>query len=123
MHRCRGVRRCGAGRCGHRAAEEPRARGLRHQHRIAPGEGGLQADGAKVTREYYFNDAGSQIERFARTLREVANGRPVPEDGYNGEYIDEIAAAVVAARPDVLALPDDEQAEVFRREGVELMFA
>ena len=83
----------------------------------------LQAAGAKVTREYYFNDAGSQIERFARTLREVANGRPVPEDGYAGEYIDEIAAAVVAAHPDVLTLPDDAQQEVFRSEGVELMFA
>ena len=38
--------------------------------------------------------AGSQIDRFARTLREVANGRPAPEDGYAGTYIDEIAAAV-----------------------------
>ena len=59
----------------------------------------LQAAGAEVTREYYFNDAGSQIERFARTLREVANGRPVPEDGYNGDYIAQIASAVVAASP------------------------
>jgi arginyl-tRNA synthetase len=83
----------------------------------------LQAAGADVTREYYFNDAGSQIERFARTLREVANGRPVPEDGYAGTYIDEIAAEVHKRNPDVLALPDDEQTEVFRREGVELMFA
>jgi arginyl-tRNA synthetase len=83
----------------------------------------LQASGADVTREYYFNDAGSQIERFARTLREVAHGRPAPEDGYAGAYIDEIAAAVVAAHPGVLELPDDEQTEVFRREGVELMFA
>ena len=82
----------------------------------------LQAAGAQVTREYYFNDAGSQIERFARTLREVANGRPVPEDGYAGAYIDEIAAEVVGAVPGVLDLPDDEQTEVFRRDGVELMF-
>jgi arginyl-tRNA synthetase len=83
----------------------------------------LQAAGAQVTREYYFNDAGSQIERFARTLREVANGRPVPEDGYAGAYIDEIAHAVVAANPDVLSLPEDEQTEVFRRDGVDRMFA
>jgi arginyl-tRNA synthetase len=82
----------------------------------------LQANGAQVTREYYFNDAGSQIERFARTLREVANGRPVPDDGYAGAYIDEIAASVVAANPGVLQLPDDEQTEAFRRDGVELMF-
>jgi arginyl-tRNA synthetase len=83
----------------------------------------LQAAGASVVREYYFNDAGSQIERFARTLREVAHGRPVPEDGYAGAYIDEIAAQVVAANPGVLDLPSDEQTEVFRRDGVELMFA
>jgi arginyl-tRNA synthetase len=83
----------------------------------------LQADGAKVTREYYFNDAGSQIERFARTLREVANGRPVPEDGYAGNYIDEIAQAVVTGRPGVLGLADDEQLEAFRHDGVQLMFA
>jgi len=83
----------------------------------------LQASGATVTREYYFNDAGSQIERFARTLREVANGRPVPEDGYSGAYIDDIAAGVAARNPGVLDLSDDEQTEVFRRDGVELMFA
>jgi len=82
----------------------------------------LQASGAAVTREYYFNDAGSQIERFARTLREVANGRPVPDDGYAGTYIDEISKAVVELRPDVLSLDDDQQTEVFREVGVELMF-
>ncbi|MGI8761628.1 MAG: arginine--tRNA ligase [Jatrophihabitantaceae bacterium] len=82
----------------------------------------LQASGADVVREYYFNDAGSQIERFARTLREVANGRPVPEDGYAGQYIDEIATSVVARNPGVMDLSADEQTEVFRRDGVELMF-
>jgi arginyl-tRNA synthetase len=83
----------------------------------------LEAAGADVTREYYFNDAGSQIERFARTLREVANGRPVPEDGYAGSYVDDIAAAVVADNPGVLNLPEGEQLEVFRRDGVARMFA
>ncbi|HEY4378128.1 MAG TPA: arginine--tRNA ligase, partial [Acidimicrobiales bacterium] len=82
----------------------------------------LQASGAQVTREYYFNDAGSQIERFARTLREVANRRPVPEDGYPGSYIDEIVATVLAAHPDILGRPEDEQTEIFRRDGVEVMF-
>jgi arginyl-tRNA synthetase len=82
----------------------------------------FQASGAQVTREYYFNDAGSQIDSFARTLREVANGRPVPEDGYAGAYIDDIAGAVVARNPGLLTLSDDEQTEVFRRDGVELMF-
>jgi arginyl-tRNA synthetase len=83
----------------------------------------LLFSGARVVREYYFNDAGSQVERFARTLREVANGRPVPADGYAGAYIDEIAAAVVDHNPDVLSLPPDEQLGIFQHDGVELMFA
>jgi arginyl-tRNA synthetase len=83
----------------------------------------LQAAGADVVREYYFNDAGSQIERFARTLREVANGRPVPDDGYAGAYVDEIARAVVARNPGVLDLPSEAQQAVFHTDGVELMFA
>ena len=52
-----------------------------------------------------------------------AQGKPAPEDGYGGAYIDEIADAVVAERPDVLDLPDDEAQEVFRASGVDLMFA
>jgi arginyl-tRNA synthetase len=83
----------------------------------------LETDGARVTREYYFNDAGSQIERFARTLVEVANGRPAPEDGYAGAYIDDIVKTVVAANPGVLELPEAQQKAVFHRDGVEAMFA
>src|SRR4051794_2445853 len=47
----------------------------------------LQASGAKVTREYYFNDHGNQIDKFARSLLAAAKGQPTPEDGYGGEYI------------------------------------
>ena len=82
----------------------------------------LAATGATVAREYYFNDHGAQVDRFARSLFARAQGREVPEDGYAGAYIDEIAAAVIAREPGVLELPDDEAQEVFRREGVELMF-
>ena len=57
----------------------------------------LTASGADVTREYYFNDAGSQIDRFARSLQAAATGQPIPEDGYAGAYIDDIAAQVVSA--------------------------
>ena len=79
--------------------------------------------GAEVTREYYFNDAGAQIDRFAGRCSPAREGEPAPEDGYGGDYIAEIAAAVVAAAtPRSLDLPDDEAQEVFRREGVELMF-
>ena len=79
--------------------------------------------GAEVTREYYFNDHGAQLDRFSSSLMAWAKGLPVPEDGYGGDYIGEIAKDVVAKRPDVLDLPDEEAQEVFRAEGVELMFA
>jgi arginyl-tRNA synthetase len=82
----------------------------------------LETGGASVTREYYFNDAGSQIDRFARSLQASAQGRPVPEDGYAGAYIDDIAAAVVAAEAGILERDDDEQLSVFRSRGVELMW-
>jgi arginyl-tRNA synthetase len=83
----------------------------------------LQLSGAEVTREYYFNDAGVQIDRFASSLLAAARGEATPEDGYGGSYIGEIAAAVVDADPAVLALTDAEAAAVFRREGMALMFA
>jgi arginyl-tRNA synthetase len=82
----------------------------------------LETGGASVTREYYFNDAGAQIDRFARSLQASAQGRPVPEDGYAGAYIDDIAAQVVAAEPGILERNDDEQLAVFRSRGVELMW-
>jgi arginyl-tRNA synthetase len=78
--------------------------------------------GAEVTREYYFNDHGAQIDRFSRSLLASAKGEPAPEDGYGGDYIHEIASAVVAKEPQVKNLPDDEAQEVFRAEGVEMMF-
>ncbi len=82
----------------------------------------LQAAGAGVGTEYYFNDAGSQIDRFASSLYAAAKGEPVPEDGYGGAYIAEIAAAVRMKRPDVLQLDAQAALEVFRVEGVALMF-
>ncbi|MGX6605695.1 arginine--tRNA ligase [Micromonosporaceae bacterium Da 78-11] len=83
----------------------------------------LRAAGAEVGTEYYFNDAGSQIERFARSLLAAAKGESAPEDGYGGAYIAEIATEVVKREPDVLAKSDDEALATFHRVGVELMFA
>lgn len=82
----------------------------------------LTARGAKVTREYYFNDAGAQIDRFVASLVAAAKGEPAPENGYGGAYIAEIAQRVVAAEPGALELPDTERDEVFRRVGVGFMF-
>ncbi len=82
----------------------------------------LTAQGAEVTREYYFNDAGAQIDRFVRSLTAAARGEDAPDDGYAGAYVHDIAAEVVRKEPDVLSLPAVERDEVFRRLGVGLMF-
>jgi arginyl-tRNA synthetase len=82
----------------------------------------LTAIGADVTREYYFNDHGVQIDRFARSLLADARGEEPPEDGYGGQYISDIAATVVAKHPDATTLADAEALELFRAEGVDLMF-
>ena len=82
----------------------------------------LRAQGATVGTEYYFNDAGAQIDRFADSLLAAARSQAPPEDGYAGEYIGEIAAAVLTKHPDLLGRPDSAAREVFRSEGVALMF-
>lgn len=85
----------------------------------------LEHSGATVTREYYFNDHGTQIDRFVSSLLARARGEAVPEDGYGGEYIADIAKKVVEAHPAVLddSRSEEEIREDFRREGVELMFS
>ncbi|MEJ7704662.1 MAG: arginine--tRNA ligase [Geodermatophilaceae bacterium] len=82
----------------------------------------LQASAADVTTEYYFNDAGSQIDRFAASLYAVARGEQVPEDGYHGEYVAAVAEQVVADHPGVLEQPGEDALEVFRVHGIERMF-
>ena len=88
----------------------------------------LVACGATVTREYYFNDHGTQIDHFAASLLASARGQATPEDGYGGDYIAETAQEVTAGelaagRPDPATLPEAEATEVFRARGVDLMFA
>jgi arginyl-tRNA synthetase len=79
--------------------------------------------GAEVTREYYFNDHGAQVDRFARSLLASARGLEAPEDGYSGAYIAEIAQRVLAeTAEDILALDDGLAQEKFRVAGVDLMF-
>ena len=82
----------------------------------------LSTQAAEVVREYYFNDHGTQIDRFTNSLIAAAKGEPTPEDGYAGSYIADIAAQVLAKEPDALSLPDGEMRETFRAIGVDLMF-
>lgn len=82
----------------------------------------LASQGSRVVREYYFNDHGTQIDRFVNSVIAAAKGEPTPEDGYAGAYIADIAAQVLTKRPDALSLPDAEQRETFRAIGVDLMF-
>ena len=83
----------------------------------------LSAAGAQVTREFYINDRGVQMDHFGASLMAAANGRPIPENGYQGDYIPELAAQVVAERPDILAQAEDQQLELFREEGYRLQLA
>lgn len=80
----------------------------------------LEASGANVVREYYFNDHGGQIDRFARSLLARAKNEAAPEDGYGGEYITDIANRVLEANPG--ALESEDPQEAFRAAGVEFMF-
>ncbi|MFD0704204.1 arginine--tRNA ligase [Alloscardovia venturai] len=96
----------------------------------------LEANGSKVVREYYFNDHGTQIDRFAKSLVAAVHGEATPEDGYKGAYINDIATRVVeqgkAEGVDVLSLPrvkgddgaegDSQQREEFRKRAVPMMF-
>lgn len=87
----------------------------------------LEFHGAQVTREYYFNDHGVQIDNFAASLLAFLLGEDTPENGYGGAYIEEIANTVLqgameAGERDPLELPRDEAQEFFRSRGVNLMF-
>src|ERR1700759_2435393 len=68
----------------------------------------LTTQGADVVREYYFNDHGTQIDRFANSLIAAAKGEPTPDDGYAGTYITDIAAQVLQRAPGALNLPEPE---------------
>ncbi|MFJ2505756.1 arginine--tRNA ligase [Microbacterium sp. NPDC087592] len=72
----------------------------------------LLASGARAVREYYINDAGAQMDRFAVSILAAAKGEPTPEGGYPGAYIATLAGRVLEARPDLLQLPESEQSSV-----------
>ena len=57
----------------------------------------LELAGHEVEREYYVNDQGGQIERFAASIRARARGEDPPEDGYRGDYVADVANAIAGA--------------------------
>jgi arginyl-tRNA synthetase len=83
----------------------------------------LTASGAQLTSEYYLNDAGAQMDKFAHSVLARAKGLPTPEGGYPGAYIDDLAAAVLEQRPDVVDLPEAEALEVAREIAYPLQLA
>lgn len=83
----------------------------------------LSAAGAEVTREYYVNDAGAQIDSFGESLYAASAGEPTPEGGYGGAYVGEIAAKVTAGRPEVGDMAREQAVVVFREDGYRLMLS
>ena len=80
----------------------------------------LEAAGAQVTREFYINDRGNQMNLFGASLEAAALGQPTPESGYHGAYIADLAAEAVAADPGLLELSGEERTVAFREAGYAL---
>ena len=83
----------------------------------------LTAAGAKVTREFYINDRGNQMELFGASLRAAAMDLAVPADGYHGAYIIDIAHLIKEAHPEFLTLPLAQSLEAFKNAGYALQLA
>ena len=74
----------------------------------------LAAAGAQVSTEFYINDRGVQMDKFGASVMAAAHGEKIPEDGYQGAYIHDLAAAILIARPRIKELPIPEQFTAFR---------
>lgn len=80
----------------------------------------LSAAGAEVTREFYINDRGTQMDLFAASLHAAAHGLPTPENGYHGGYITDLARAIVASNPEIMKLSNSEAIAAFKEAGYRL---
>ncbi|MFD1507424.1 arginine--tRNA ligase [Georgenia yuyongxinii] len=83
----------------------------------------LRASGADVTPEYYINDAGAQMDKFGASILARATGGEVPEGGYIGGYVNDLAARVLAVHPELPDLPVEEAVAVAREAGYRLQMA
>ncbi len=80
----------------------------------------LAAAGAEVVREFYVNDRGNQMDLFGASIRAAALGIPRPEDGYQGDYINDLAKLILTQHPDFISLPEAEGIVAFREAGYAL---
>jgi arginyl-tRNA synthetase len=80
----------------------------------------LSAAGAEVTREFYVNDRGNQMDLFGASIRAVALNQPRPEDGYHGAYIEDLAKEIMKSNPEFISLPETESISAFRDAGYKL---
>jgi arginyl-tRNA synthetase len=80
----------------------------------------LEAVGAESTREFYINDRGVQMEKFGESVKALALGEKVPEDGYHGAYIGDLANEILANQPDIKNLAEPQRSEAFREAAYEL---
>lgn len=83
----------------------------------------LTAAGAHVTREFYINDRGNQMDLFGKSVEAAALGQPIPEDGYQGGYINDLAVAVVAENPGIKDLAEETRYEAFREAAYKVQLA
>lgn len=74
----------------------------------------LSAAGADVTREFYINDRGKQMDLFGASVEAAALGQPIPEDGYQGAYIAGLAKEVMAIDSTIALLPEGQRHCAFR---------
>jgi len=83
----------------------------------------LEAEGAESAREFYVNDLGVQMDKFGASVKAAALGEPIPEDGYHGAYIPELATQVVSQNPGIIDLPEPQRSEAFREAAYALQIA
>lgn len=80
----------------------------------------LEAQGAVAEREFYINDRGVQMDKFGSSVKASALGENIPDDGYHGAYIADLAKDIIETNPNILNLPEPERSIEFREAAYEL---
>jgi len=83
----------------------------------------LSAAGAEVSREFYINDRGNQMDLFGASIRAAALKVPRPEAGYHGDYIEDLAKQILQENPEFTLLPEIQSISAFRDAGYKIQLA